>query len=144
MPNGADWFFWALLGAVFAAATAIFAKVGVENVDPDYATFFRTVIILLVLGAIVWGTGKMTDPRKLPTKAVVFLTLSALGTGASWLCYFRALNLGDASRVAPVDKLSVALVAIFAVIFLRERPAATDWLAIGLMTAGAFLLAMRR
>ena len=101
------WQFWALLSAVFAALTAIFAKIGVENINSDFATLIRTVIIVVVLAAIVVGTGQIQSLDTISTRTYVFLTLSALATGASWLCYFRALKIGDAARVAPVDKLSV-------------------------------------
>jgi bacterial/archaeal transporter family protein len=112
-----SWFYWALLSAVFAAMTAIFAKVGIKNVDSDFATLVRTVIIFFVLTAFVLLTKKWTNPFTLQGKTWLFLLLSGLATGASWVCYFRALKLGEASRVAPVDKFSVILVAIFAVIF---------------------------
>ncbi|TMA95479.1 MAG: EamA family transporter [Deltaproteobacteria bacterium] len=122
------WFHWALLSAVFASLTAIFAKIGLEGVDSDFATLIRTVIILFAITWFVLYTGKWSDPFALRPKTLTFLTLSGLATGASWVCYFRALQIGDAAKVAPVDKLSVVLVAIFAVIFLGERPAAKDWL----------------
>jgi len=99
---------WALLSATFAALTAIFAKVGLEGVDSDYATLIRTVVILGVLAAFVTATGKWTSPGSLSARTWIFLTLSALATGASWVCYFRALKVGDASQVAPVDKASVS------------------------------------
>jgi transporter family protein len=140
----ASWSYWALLSACFAALTAVFAKVGLKGVDADFATLIRTVIIVLVLAAFVWGADKWSDPRALSTQSWLFLTLSALATGASWLCYFRALQLGEASRVAPVDKFSVVLVAVFAFAFLGERPAVRDWLAIGLIASGAILLASKR
>ena len=101
------WQFWALLSAVFAALTAIFAKIGVENINSDFATLIRTVIIVVVLAAIVVGTGQIQSLDTISAGTYVFLALSALATGASWLCYFRALKMGDAARVAPVDKLSV-------------------------------------
>lgn len=138
------WFYWALLSAGFAALTAIFAKIGLEGVDSDFATLIRTMIIL---GAITWFvlyTGKWRDPRELEPKTWLFLTLSGLATGASWLCYFRALKIGEASKVAPVDKLSVVLVAIFAVIFLHERPPAKDWLGILLVAVGVIVLGWKR
>ena len=112
------WFFWAALSAVFAALTAIFAKVGIEGVDSDLATLVRTVIVVLVLAAFVAYAGKWSNPLQLPGKTWVFLALSALATGASWVCYFRALQLGEASKVAPVDKFSLVLVAVFAFVFL--------------------------
>jgi len=118
------WQGWALLSAVFAALTAILAKVGVEGVDPDIATFIRTLVIVAILGALLLVTGQKIGV--VPARAYLFLTLSGLATGASWLCYFRALSLGDAAQVAPLDKLSVVLVAIFAVIFLGERLSMRD------------------
>ena len=120
-PSG--WLLWALLSACFAALTAIFAKVGIRGVDSDFATLLRTVFILGVLAPFVWLTGKWTNPLSLSAKTVLFLALSALATGASWVCYFRALQLGHASQVAPIDKLSVVLVAVFAYALLGERPA---------------------
>jgi transporter family protein len=141
MPS---WFFWALLSACFAALTAIFAKVGVAGIDSDFATLIRTVIIVLMLIAFVIYTGKWSDPRALSSRTVLFLSLSALATGASWICYFRALQIGEASKVAPVDKLSVVLVAVFACVFLGERPALREWSGIGLVTAGIVMLALKR
>jgi bacterial/archaeal transporter family protein len=138
------WFHWALLSAVFASLTAIFAKIGLEGVDSDFATLIRTVIILLAITWFVLYTGKWSDPFALRPKTLTFLTLSGLATGASWVCYFRALQIGDAAKVAPVDKLSVVLVAIFAVIFLGERPAAKDWLGIILVGAGVILLGLKK
>lgn len=141
-PNG--WFFWAALSACFAALTAIFAKVGIQGVDSDFATLIRTVVIVFVLAAFVGFTGKWSDPRLLPSKTVLFLSLSALATGASWVCYFRALQLGDASKVAPVDKFSLVLVALFAVAFLGERPSGREWLGIVLVAVGVVVLAFKR
>ena len=138
------WFHWALLSAVFASLTAIFAKIGLEGVDSDFATLIRTVIILLAITWFVLYTGKWSDPFALRPKTLTFLTLSGLATGASWVCYFRALQIGDAAKVAPVDKLSVVLVAIFAVIFLGERPATKDWLGIILVAAGVILLGLKK
>lgn len=112
------WQLWALLSATFAALTAIFAKVGVENVNSDFATFVRTIVILIALGAILAATGQWQAPASVSGRTWLFLTLSGLATGASWVCYFRALKLGDAARVAPIDKLSVVLVAVFAFLFL--------------------------
>jgi len=137
------WLPWALLSAVFAALTAIFAKVGLDGIDSDYATLLRTVVIVLTLGALIYATGKWQSPWDLPSKSVAFLVLSALATGASWLCYFRALKLGPASQVAPVDKLSVVLVALFAVAFLGERPMEREWAGIALVAAGVLLLSLR-
>ena len=136
------WQGWALLSAVFAALTAILAKVGVEGVDPDVATFVRTLVIAVVLATLLLVTGHRIGA--IPARAYMFLTLSGLATGASWLCYFRALSLGDAAQVAPLDKLSVVLVAIFAVIFLGERLSIRDAAGIALITIGAFLVATGR
>lgn len=139
-----SWFVWASLSAGFAALTAIFAKIGIEGVDSDVATLVRTVIIVFVLAAFVWATGKWSDPSALPARTWLFLGLSALATGASWVCYFRALQIGDASKVAPVDKFSVVLVALFAFAFLGERPSGLAWVGIGLVAAGVVVLALGR
>jgi bacterial/archaeal transporter family protein len=143
MPMLGTWLPWALLSAVFAALTAIFAKAGLDGIDSDYATLLRTVVIVLTLGALIYATGKWQSPWDLPSKSVAFLVLSALATGASWLCYFRALKLGPTSQVAPVDKLSVVLVALFAVAFLGERPVEREWAGIALVAAGVLLLSLR-
>ncbi|MFZ5540161.1 MAG: EamA family transporter [Pseudomonadota bacterium] len=138
-----NWFVWALLSAVFAALTAIFAKIGLEGIDSDLATLVRTVVILVVLAAFVVLAGKWVNPLELPPKSWLFLVLSGLATGASWVCYFRALKVGDASKVAPVDKLSVVLVALFAVALLGERPAPREWLGIALVGIGVVVLALK-
>ncbi|HQC72337.1 MAG TPA: EamA family transporter [Candidatus Competibacteraceae bacterium] len=138
------WFYWALLSAVFAALTAIFAKIGIQGVDSDLATLVRTAIIMIVLSAFVWFTGKWSSPFTLPARTWLFLGLSGLATGASWVCYFRALQIGDASKVAPVDKLSLVLVALFAFAFLGERPALREWIGIALVAGGVLLLAFKR
>ena len=132
-----------LLSAAFAALTAIFAKVGIENVNSDFATFIRTVVILCALGAILVGTGQWVPVGSVSARTYVFLVLSGLATGGSWICYFRALKLGEASRVAPVDKLSVVLVAVFGVVFLGERLSPPNWLGVALIAAGAVLVAYR-
>lgn len=139
-----SWFYWALLSAVFAAATAIFAKIGLDGVNSDYATLIRTFVILLVLSGFVYFTGKWSDPFALSQKNWLFLSLSGLATGASWVCYFRALQVGEASKVAPVDKFSLVLVAIFAVIFLNERTGIREWLGILLVGAGVLVLSFKR
>lgn len=144
MTNTSPWFLWALLSAVFAALTAIFAKIGIQGVDSDLATLVRTAIVLIVLSAFVVLTGKWNNPFSLSGKTWLFLGLSALATGASWVCYFRALQLGEASKVAPVDKLSLVLVAIFAFAFLGERPAPREWLGIGMVAGGVLVLAFKR
>jgi transporter family protein len=137
------WQVWALLSAFFAALTAIFAKVGIENVGSDFATFIRTVVILLMLVAMLSATGGWQSLAEVSPRSGLFLVLSGLATGASWLCYFRALKVGDAARVAPVDKMSVVLVAIFGVLFLGERLSLANWLGVGLVAAGAVLIALR-
>ena len=139
----ASWQFWALLSAAFAALTAIFAKVGVEQVNSDFATFVRTVVILLVLGFILAATEQWQAPSSVSGRSYLFLILSGLATGGSWVCYFRALKLGDAARVAPIDKLSVVLVALFGVAFLGERLSGPNWLGVALIAAGAVLVAYK-
>lgn len=139
-----SWQFWALLSASFAALTAIFAKIGVEDIDPDVATFIRTVVVLMSFAMLLFATGRVSAPGPVSARSWFFLVLSGLATGASWLCYFRALKLGPATLVAPVDKLSVVMVALFGVIFLGERPSATGWLGIVLIAAGAVLIVLRR
>ena len=137
------WQFWAVLSATFAAMTAIFAKAGVDHIDPDLATFIRTIVIVIVLAAILLATGKFQPLHAIPQQAWLYLLLSGLATGASWLCYFRALKLGDAARVAPIDKLSVVLVAVFAAIFLGEHLSGPNWLGVVLIAGGAILVAYR-
>ncbi|MCI4678537.1 EamA family transporter [Rhodoblastus acidophilus] len=137
-----SWIVWALLAAIFAALTAIFAKIGVEGVDSDLATLARTVVVVLSLTLLLAATGRL-QPATLSPKSVVFLVLSGLATGASWLCYFRALKLGEASQVAPIDKLSVVLVALFGAAFLGERLALVNWLGIAFIATGALLVAFR-
>lgn len=143
MVNSAGWFYWALLSAIFAALTAIFAKVGIQGVDSDLATLIRTAIIIVVLSAFVAYTGKWTNPLELSPKTWLFLGLSGLATGASWVCYFRALKIGYASKVAPVDKLSLVLVAVFAFAFLGERPSLREWSGISMVAGGVLLLAFK-
>jgi len=144
MAAEGSWFFWALGSAVFAALTAIFAKVGIEGVDSDFATLIRTVVIIGVLAVFVYATGKWSDPRALSPRTWTFLTLSGLATGASWVCYFRALKIGEASKVAPVDKLSLLLVAVFDFAFLGERPSLREWSGILLVGAGVLVLGFKR
>ncbi len=139
-----SWQVWAVLSAMFAALTAIFAKIGVEDINPDLATFVRTIIVLISLSLILFATGQFGNPGPISQKSWIFLVLSGLGTGASWLCYFRALKLGPATLVAPIDKLSVVLVALFGVVFLGERPSLNGWLGIGLIAAGAVLIVIKR
>lgn len=144
MTTANSWFFWALLSAGFAALTAIFAKLGIQGVDADLATLIRTGIIAVVLSAFVWYAGKWSNPLALSGRTWLFLGLSGLATGASWVCYFRALQMGNASQVAPVDKFSLVLVAIFAFAFLGERPSLREWGGIGLVASGVLLLAWKR
>jgi transporter family protein len=138
-----SWLFWALGSAAFAALTAIFGKVGVANINADLATLIRTVVILATLAGIVAATGQWQAPGEISSRTWLFLVLSGLATGASWLCYFRALKLGDAARVAPIDKLSVVLVALFGVVFLGERLSGLNWLGVALIAAGALLVALK-
>ena len=135
-----SWPFWALLSASFAALTAIFAKISVENINSDLATLLRTAVIATFLAAIVAVTRQYQPLASISARTYAFLTMSGLATGASWLCYFRALKLGDAARVAPVDKLSIVLVAVFGVAFLGERLTPANWLGIVLIGCGALLV----
>ncbi|EKF8204553.1 EamA family transporter [Pseudomonas aeruginosa] len=139
----ASWAFWALLSALFAALTAIFAKIGLDRVDSDFATFIRTLVILVTLGGILAVLGKFQAPGSILPRSWLFLVLSGLATGASWICYFRALKLGPASLVAPLDKSSVVLVALLGVAFLGERLDLRQWLGVALVTAGVVVLAIR-
>ncbi len=143
MASWSSWQLWALLSAVFAALTAIFAKVGVENINSDLATFIRTIVVIVTLGFLLALTGQFQAPGSISGRSYLFLVLSGLGTGASWLCYFRALKLGEAAKVAPIDKLSVVMVAVFGVLFLGERLSAPNWLGIALIAVGAVLVAYR-
>lgn len=136
-----SWLFWALLSAVFAGLTAIFAKIGIENINSDLATLLRTLFIAVILAAMVALSRQFQPLTAIPARSYAFLALSALATGTSWLCYFRALKLGDAARVAPVDKLSIVLVALFGVTFLGERLTLLNWLGILLVGSGALLIA---
>lgn len=137
------WQLWAVLSAVFAALTAIFAKVGVANVNSDFATFVRTIVVIVALAGILTLTGGWQAPGEITRRTYLFLVLSGLGTGASWLCYFHAMKLGDAARVAPIDKLSVVLVAIFGATILGERLNPANWLGVAMIAGGAILVAWR-
>lgn len=137
-----SWQVFAFASAFFAALTAIFGKLGVARLNSDLATFIRTIVILIVLSAIVSLKGEWQRPAALPKRDIIFLVLSGIATGLSWLCYYRALQLGPASRVAPVDKLSVVFAIILAVIFLGEQ---LTWKVIvggSLVAAGAILMAI--
>jgi len=139
-----SWQLWAIVSAVFAALTAIFAKVGISGINSDYATFIRTLVIVAVLCLFLTITGQWQKPAQIPARSWIFLVLSGLSTGASWLAYFRALQIGDAARVAPLDKLSVVLVAVFAVAFLGEKLSLLGWLGIALIGGGVVLLSLNR
>jgi len=143
MSVWSSWQFWAVMSAVFAALTAIFAKVGVENINSDLATFIRTIVVIVTLGFLLAVTGEFQAPGTISLRSYLFLLLSGLGTGASWLCYFRALKLGQAAQVAPIDKLSVVLVALFGAVFLGEKLTAPNWAGVALIAAGALLVAYR-
>lgn len=143
MAIAQSWMFWAILSAVFAAATAIFAKMGVAGVPSDLATLLRTLIVVPLLAGVVWLTGASRPLSDIPGRVWLFLSLSGLGTGLSWLCYFRALQLGPASRVAPVDKLSVVLVAVFGVAFLGEHLGAREWVGVALVALGVVVIAVK-
>jgi transporter family protein len=138
-----SWLIWALLSAAFAALTAIFAKIGIENVNSDFATFVRTVVIICALAAFLTATEQWQELDSVSSRSYLFLILSGLATGASWVCYFRALKIGKAAQVAPIDKLSVVLVAIFGALILGERPTLANWAGIALITAGAILIAYK-
>jgi transporter family protein len=137
-----DWRAFALASAFFAALTAIFGKVGVSEMNSDLATFLRTLVILLVTALLIWSRDEWQRPGNLSLKGVSFLILSGIATGLSWLCYYRALQMGPASRVAPIDKLSVVLVVLFAMLFLGERLTWKVGLGSVLITAGAILMAI--
>ena len=139
-----SWTFWALLSAVFAAMTAIFGKIGITGINSDFATLLRTVVVLVSLALIVYATGQYQPLDSISARSYVFLLLSGLATGASWICYYRALQLGQASLVAPVDKLSVVIVAVLGVTLLGEKLDMRQWAGISLVTVGVVLLAWRR
>jgi transporter family protein len=142
MSYSGYWQFWALLAAIFAALTAILAKVGVSDINANFATFLRTVVVVMSLALLLVFTGEFQSPDKITSKSALFLILSGLATGASWLCYFQALKLGSASQVAPIDKLSVVFVAILGSLFLGESLSSTGWLGVGMITVGALLVAV--
>jgi transporter family protein len=139
----ASWPFWALASAVFAALTAILAKVGIDGIGSNLATFIRTVVILAFAGLIITVSGEWRAAGAIAPRSWLFLVLSGLATGASWLCYFRALKLGEAAKVAPIDKLSVVFVAIIAATFLGEKLSPANWLGVALIASGAVLVALR-
>jgi transporter family protein len=136
------WQVWALLAAVFAALTAVFAKVGVDELGSLFATLLRTVVVLVALAVVVTLAGAWQPLQALSARGVVFLVLSGLATAASWACYMHALKLGDASRVAPLDKLSVVLVAVLGAFVLGETLSVANWFGVGLITLGAIMVAI--
>ena len=138
-----SWQLWALLSATFAALTAIFAKIGIENVNSDFATFIRTVVIICALAAFLVASDQWQPLGSVSGRSYLFLILSGLATGGSWVCYFRALKIGKAAQVAPIDKLSVVLVAVFGVIILGERLTLANWLGVALIALGATLVAYK-
>jgi bacterial/archaeal transporter family protein len=138
-----NWLLWSLLAALFAGITAILAKVGVTGVDSNLATAVRTAVVLVFAWAVALATSPANAVFALSKRTWLFLTLSGLATGLSWLCYFRALQLGDASKVAPIDKLSVVFVLIFASIFLHEPLTFKTGLGGALIAAGAVVLALK-
>ncbi len=137
-----SWQFWALMAAVFAAATAIFAKIGVADINSNFATLLRTVVVVVALGALLSITGEYQPLSEISGKTWTFLILSGLATGASWLCYFKALQMGQASQVAPVDKLSVVFVAVLGALFLGETLSLTGWAGVGLIATGAIMVTL--
>ena len=138
-----SWLLWAGASAVFAAVTAILAKLGVEGVNSNLATAVRTAVVLIFAWAFVFATGSGGGLRALNARTWWFLTLSGAATGLSWLCYFRALQLGQASQVAPIDKLSVVLTLVLAALFLGEKLTWHEWLGGALIAAGAVVIALR-
>jgi transporter family protein len=138
-----SWLFWAVLSAVFAALTSLLAKVAVKTIEPDYAAFLRTAIILVSLAVYVIAFGKWQNPFHMSTSSAAFLVFSGVATGASWICYFRALTLSQASKVDPIDKSSVLLVAILAMLFLGERLSLSQWAGVVLVGIGAVLVALK-
>jgi len=137
-----DWKAFAVLSAIFAALTAIFGKLGVADINSNLATFLRTIVILAVSALLVSVRGEWEDPARLSARGCLFLLLSGVATGLSWLCYYRALQTGPASRVAPIDKLSVVIVVIFAVMFLGERLTWKVGVGAVLVSTGAMLIAL--
>lgn len=139
-----NWLAWALLSAAFAAATAILSKLGLRHVDPDAAQLARTLVVVAALGVAILVAGKTQAFTELPRQSWLFLVLAGLATAASWACYFRALQAGDAARVAAVDKLSVVMVALFAVVALSERLSPLGWLGVAFAGTGAVLLSIAK
>jgi transporter family protein len=137
-----SWQAYALASAFFAGLTAVFGKIGVNDINSNLATLLRTIVILGVLGALVYFRGEWEPLEEVPMRTLLFLTLSALATGASWLCYYHALKLAPASRVAPIDKLSVVFAMLLAFVFLKEPMSWKVLLGGGMVAAGALILAV--
>ena len=137
-----SWLLFALGSALFAALTALFGKLGVVGINSNLATFIRTIVILFVTAGILSLRQEWVRPTGLPFNSWLFLILSGIATGLSWLCYYRALQLGPVSKVAPVDKLSVAIAIIFALVFLGEKPSLPLLIGGGLIVAGAVIIAL--
>lgn len=142
MPLRESWLLFALGSALFAALTAVFGKLGVVGINSNLATFIRTLVIVVVIAGIISLRQEWEKPAGLPLHSWVFLVLSGIATGLSWLCYYRALQLGPVSKVAPIDKLSVALVIVFGLLFLGERPSLPLLIGGGLIVAGAMVIAL--
>ena len=136
------WILFAVLSAVFAAATSILAKVGIEDIDSNLATAIRTIVVLAAAWGMVFITGAQGGISEIPKKSWIFLILSGLATGASWLCYYHALKIGEASKVAPIDKLSVVITVIMAAVFLHEQLTPKTMIGCGLIAAGTVLMVL--
>lgn len=136
------WFWFALLSAVFAALTSILAKVGIEGVNSNLATAVRTAVVVIMAWGMVFLTNTQNGLTRISTKSWIFLILSGLATGASWLCYYRALQIGDASKVVPIDKLSVVITLILAFVFLHEEFTAKSLAGSVLITAGTLIMVL--
>lgn len=136
----ADWKMYALGSAFFAGLTALLGKIGVQNINSNLATFIRTVVVIIFLCLLLSFRQEWANPLQLSRKSLIFLVLSALATGLSWICYYRALQTGPASLVAPIDKLSVVFAVLLSVLFLAERPGFYQWLGITLITCGTLTI----
>lgn len=136
------WFLFALLSAIFAALTSILAKIGVDGVDSNLATAIRTLVVLVMAWGMVFLTNSYSGITEISRKSWVFLTLSGLATGASWLCYYRALQIGEASKVVPIDKLSVVITLILAFVFLHEQFTAKSFIGCILIGIGTVIMVL--
>lgn len=136
------WFIFALLSAVFAALTSILAKIGIEGVNSNLATAVRTVVVVVMAWGMVFLTGAQSGLSEISKKSWIFLILSGLATGASWLCYYRALQIGEASKVVPIDKLSVVITLILAFVFLHEQFTAKSLIGCALIAAGTLVMVL--